>query len=336
MACLFDGRTHLWRKSINRLASAAAAAIVLFSAASGVAKTWPTKAVTMIVAASVGSAPDIIARIVADRLEKRWGQTVVINNRPGAAGNIGTAAGAEARPDGYTLLFTQAAPLVLNRFTFARLPFNVGRDFEPIITVGISPLIVAVGPDSPAKTLAELIALARRHPTDLNFASVGSRNIPHLAGQLISAMAHIKFVHVAYRNSQTAIADLLAGRVQVLIDGTASLLPLVQDKRLRALAVTSKRRLPGLQRIATVAETLPGYDVTGWFAVVVPTGTPRQIGDEVNRALQDVLRQPDIAARFGALGTYPVGGSREQLTQFIKAHSEALERAARSAGLEKK
>jgi tripartite-type tricarboxylate transporter receptor subunit TctC len=299
------------------------------------AQEWPTRSVTMIVSGAAGSAPDVMARIIADRLSAIWGKAVVIDNKVGAAGIIGANAGANAVPDGYTLLFSQAAPLALTKFTHAQLPYNVERDFAPIINVGISPMIIAAAPQLGVSSLADLIKLAKAQPGKLSYTTSSARNVPHLTGELLKSLAGIDMVHVPSRTAQTGIADLMTGRVAMMVDGIPVIAPLMTDGRVKALVITSAKRMPGYEDLPALSETFPGAEVNGWFAIVAPTGTPPHVVARANRDLQAILKEPEFASRAEKLGVYPVGGTPEMLTEFIREDLKRWERAVTAAGLTK-
>jgi tripartite-type tricarboxylate transporter receptor subunit TctC len=319
---------------MKRIPHILALLLLLLPSAPG-AQEWPSRPVVLIVAAAAGSAPDVIARLLADRLAATLGKAVIVDNKPGAAGVIGTDAGAKAAPDGYTLLFSQAAPLALTKFTHAKLPYDVQNDFQPVINVGISPMIIAAAPQLNVDSLNGLIKLAKERPGQLSFATSSSRNVPHLTGELLKSLAGIDLIHVPARNSQTAISDLLTGRVALYVDGVPVIGPLVADGRVKALVVTSLQRLPGLENLPTLSETFPGTEINGWFAIVAPQKTPADIITRVNRELQSILSEPDVVERFRKLGVFPVGGSPQQLREFISADLKRWERAAAAAHLDK-
>ena len=309
---------------------------LILSAGAGpvVAETWPTRPVHMIVAGAPASAPDIIARIIGDKLSGIWGQQVVIDNKPGAAGNLGTEASAHATPDGYTLLFGQAAPLSMNRWVFKSLPFDVDQDFVPVVNIGLSPMMIAANPNLPAKTIGALIALCKSEPGKLTFGTSSSRNIPHLTGELLKHASGCSMTHVPYRANTQAIQDVVSGETQLMIDGIPVLLPQVKGGRLNALAVSSEKRLPGLENIPTVAETLPGFVSNGWFAMLAPARTPKEVISRVNRDTNRVLKIGAVTDRMRDLGVYSAGGTPEDLARFMKSDTAQWEQIVHDAGIE--
>lgn len=299
------------------------------------AQQWPSRTITMIVAGAAGSAPDVIARMLADRLTTMWGKPVIIDNKVGAAGVIGTNAAAKALPDGYTLLFGQAAPLTLTKFTQEKMPYDVERDFAPIISVGISPMIVAAAPNLNVSSLGHFIRLAKEQPGKLSYTTSSSRNVPHLTGELLKSLAGIDILHVPSRTSQIGIADLITGRVAAMIDGIPVIRPLMTVGRAKALAISSLNRMPGFENLPTLSETFPGTEVNGWFAILAPAGVPAEVVQRVNRDVQTILKDGQFVQRVEQLGVYPVGGTPAMLSDFIKADLKRWERAVAAAGLKK-
>lgn len=318
-----------------RMMSGGLIALALLLSGPVAAQEWPSRAVTMIVAGAAGSAPDVIARLLSDRLATMWGKPVVIDNKVGAAGTIGTNAAAKAAPDGYTLLFGQAAPLTLAKSTHLKLPYDTERDFTPVISVGISPMIIAASSSLNIGSLGDLIRLAKEQPGKLSYTTSSSRNIPHLTGELLKSMARIDMLHVPSRTAQVGISDLISGRVAVIIDGIPVIRPLMTDGRAKALAISSLRRMPGFENLPTLSETFPGTEVNGWFAILAPTGVPAEVVQRVNRDVQIVLQDRKFAQRVEQIGVYPVGGTPKMLSDFIKAELARWQHAVAAAGLQK-
>jgi tripartite-type tricarboxylate transporter receptor subunit TctC len=311
------------------------AVVLCLAAPLAAAQAWPSKPVKFYVAGATGSAPDIIARLVGDSLAKIWGQQVIVDNRPGAAGNTGTAAAAKAPGDGYNFLFGQAAPLALNQHTFKSLDFDVEKDFVPVVGLGISPMMLAVNPDVPAKNLQELIALAKAQPGKLNFGTSSQRNIPHLTGELLNNMAGIRLTHVPYKSNAQAAAEATSGLTQIYIDGVPAMLGHLKAGRLRVLAVSSAKRLPNFADIPAIAEAVPGFEFNGWFAILAPRGTPGEVVQKVNTDVNTVVKQPELAGRLLGFGMYEPGGTPEALGAFLRAERENYGKAVKAARLEK-
>lgn len=325
-------------QAVGRLTLSMLAGLALLHASCDLAaaQQWPSRLVKFVVAGAPGSAPDVISRIIGDRLTQKWRQPVIIDNQPGAGGNRGTAVAAHSAPDGYTFLFGQAAPLALNRYTFKQLPFDVEKDFDPVIMVGMSPMMIAASPKSNLHTVAELIAAAKKEPGKLTFATSSVRNIPHSTGELLKSLAQIDLLHVSYRANPQAIADTMTGIVDLMIDGIPVLMPHVKSGNLRMLGVTATQRLPGLEEYPTVAETVPGFSMAGWFAILAPKGTPPEVIARLNQDMQAVLAIPDVVTRMRDLGVYvePQNKTPEQLAAFLKSEEEVFGRIAKAANIE--
>jgi tripartite-type tricarboxylate transporter receptor subunit TctC len=298
------------------------------------AQAWPEKPVRFFVAGAAGSAPDIIARLIGEGLSKIWGQPVIVDNRPGAAGNVGTAAAANAPADGYNILFGQAAPLALNQHTFKSLPFDPEKDFAPVVMVGLSPMMVAVNNDLPVKSVGDLIALAQAQPGKINFGTSSQRNIPHLTGELLAGQAGVKLVHVPYKSNAQAAAETSSGLTQVYIDGIPPMRAHMNAGRLRVVAVSSARRLSNFPEIPAIAETLPGFEFNGWFAILAPAGTPRTVIDRLNKDVNTVLKSPEMLERLLGFGIYDPGGTPEDLARFLRAERENYAKAVKAARIE--
>lgn len=309
-------------------------AAVLFAGAAGTASAqhWPARTITIVVPGGGGSAPDIIARILADRLVPKLGQPIVIENKPGAAGTIGTVSVVRSAPDGHTLLFGLAASLTLSQHVFTRVQYDSQRDLAPIMMIGTSPFLIAVNPSLGVSDLPGLIAMAKAKPGVLNYGTSSSHNLPHLTGELLKRRAGIDMVHVPYRAGQNAIVDTISGQMQVLIDGVPSVLKLGGTK-LTLLATTAKARLPELGNVPAVAETIPGFATQGWFAMLGPAGLPEPIVARLNSELREQLADSAIAARIRGLGVFPVGGTPQDLARTIREESELFAKVVAEAGL---
>ncbi len=300
------------------------------------AQSWPTRPVTMISPSAAGGAPDVIARVLSERLSTELGQRFIIDNKPGANQAIGLSAAAKAPKDGYTFVFASTSGLSMNRLTAATLPYDPIKDFAPVINVGLSPMMVAVNAELPVKTLSDPIAYAKQQPGRLNFGTIGQRNIPHVTGEWLKTQAQIDMLHIPYPSSQLAAADAMSGHIQIIIDGIPPIIAMVSDGRLRPIATAAAQRLPGLEHIPAVAETLTGFEINGWFAIMAPAGVPQAIIDALNEKLQAILKEPAIVARLHQTGPYPIGGTPQDLRDFIERDFAILERAGKAARLEKK
>ena len=278
--------------------------------------SWPTKAVHWTNTAAPGSSGDIMARIVADRLAAMWGQPIIHDNRPGAAGNLAAQAAARSEPDGYPFFFAVASTLAVNPYTFASLPFDAERDFVPVVMIGFSPFMFAVNPAVPVNTMADLIALAKKQPGKLSYATSG-----------------IDILNVPYRGSPFAANDTIAGRTEVYIDSVPAMSAHIGGDKLRVIAVTSKTRLAGYDSIPTVAETVPGFSPSGWFALVAPTGTPPAVLARVNKDVNTVLALQEVKDLLKRYAVFNGGGSLEEVQAFMRAERTAWGDAVRGAGI---
>jgi tripartite-type tricarboxylate transporter receptor subunit TctC len=282
------------------------------------AAAYPVKPIRVIVGFPAASGADITARIVAAKLGELLAQQVVVDNRPGAGSNIAADIAAKSPPDGYTLFIGTVANTI-NATLYSKLPFDFQRDFVPVTLASAAPNVLVVHPSVPAKTVAELVALAKSRPGQLNFASSGTGTAPHLSGELFNAMAGVKVMHVPYKGSPQAVTDLLAGEVALMFSPSSSVLPHVKAQRLRALAVTTAARLPSLPELPTVAESgLKGYETVTWFGFVAPAKTPPAIVSKLNAEIGKVLAMPDVRQQFAVQGIETLGGTAEQFTAYIR------------------
>jgi tripartite-type tricarboxylate transporter receptor subunit TctC len=296
------------------------AAVVAAGPASAIAQDYPTRPIKLIVPQSAGGGADILARTIGEKLGQSLGQAVVVDDRPGAAGIIGTDAVAKAAPDGYTLLMGAISTHAINKSLYPTLSYDPVKDFTPVTLVATAPLVLVVHPSVPVSSTRDLIALAKAKPGQLFFGSAGSGNSTHLAGELFKTMAGVDLVHVPYKGATPAETDLMGGQVQVMFTSILSGLPHIKAGKMKALAVTSARRSSIAPELATVAETgLPGYDVNPWYGLFAPAGTPRAIVDKLNREVVRILQLPDVRQRFATLGAEPVGDTPAQFGAFVES-----------------
>jgi len=297
------------------------------------AQPYPVKSIRVIVPYPAGGGTDIVARIVTARLSERLGQQAVIDNRGGAAGTIGADMAAKAPADGYTLLLTTNAPLTINPHLHRSLSYDPVRDFAPITLVASSPYVLVVHPRLPVASVRELIALARKRPGELNYASSGNGAATHLSGVLFANMARINIVHVPYKGSAPAVTDLIAGQVQMRFSSIPPALPHVRSGRLRALAVTSARRFSVLPDMPTVAESgLPGYEVDSWYGLLAPAGTPEAIVARLNTEIVGGLQLPEVKARLEADGSQAVGTSAQRFASIVSGDLKRWGPVVRDSG----
>ena len=280
---------------------------------------FPSKPIRMIVAFAPGGGTDIIGRIAARGLSENLGAQVVVDNRPGAGGNIGTEIVARAVPDGYTLVTAGTGTHAINPWLYANIPYDAVKDFEPVCLVAATPYLMVVNPSVPARTVKEFIALAKASPDKINMASSGSGGMPHLSGELFNMMTGIKMTHVPYKGTGAVFPDLIGGRVQVTFGDIVATIPHVKSEKLRALGVTSPKRVPSLPDVPTIAESgVPGYDAVGWFGTFAPAGTPKAVIAKLNAAIVKHVRQADTAERLAALGAEVVASTPEQFRAIQK------------------
>jgi len=300
--------------------TALAGAAVWLSAAPALGSApWPTRPVTVVVPFAAGISTDFVARIVANVLGDSLGQQFVVENRPGANGNIGAAAVARAEPDGYTLMVATLGPTVTNKFMYRDMGYDSDRAFAPIVLISSSPLILVGSPKLPAANFKELVAYAKENPGRLNAGTVGRGSQAHITLELINKLAGISIVHVPYRVGTQALPDLISGDLQVGFNYIPSFVPAVQTGLIRGLAVTSMARLNDLPDVPTIDESgYPGFEASGWNALFAPAGTPRDIIDKVNTIVNTFLKSDAGRLQLGRIGMTPIGGTPEQL----KAHLE--------------
>lgn len=291
--------------AFNRRAALGALLALLAAGLPAAAQSpWPNKPVKLIVPAAAGAAPDVIARLVAEKLGAAWGQSVYVDNKPGAGGIPGMSALARSPNDGYTLGFVPAAMGTITPLVYKNPQFNPDTELTPVATVGTSPLVLATQAANGINSLAELARFAKANPGKVNFAAPQPNSLPHLAGELVSKNGGMGLFTVPYPGPPAATTAVIAGDATLTADGIPGLLPHIRSGRLKALAVTSAQRVPGLD-IPPVADTYPGYEVVGWFQILAPMGTPSAIIERVNADLNKVTAQPEVVARFAELGIFP-------------------------------
>jgi tripartite-type tricarboxylate transporter receptor subunit TctC len=315
---------------------AALCSVALLCASSpGVANPdgYPSRYVSIIIQTATGSGPDVIARLVAERLTHGWGQQVAIINRNGAAGLVAAQAAAAAQPDGYTLYMPTSTALVILPETQPKMPVNFERDFVPIGLVSQSPMIIAVSPTLGVNTLEQFIALAKKRPGEILYAANNRGSFPHLAGEFFRKRAGIELTFVPYPGAAAGLRDVMGGRVAMIVEGPSALFGALQAGSIKALAVTSTTRLPNFPDLPTVAETIPGFNVVAWFALMARAGTPDTIVRKVSQDLQAVLKQPAIKEKFETLGVYPQPTSSAEAAEFIRTERQLWKPVIRNVGL---
>ncbi|WP_341248886.1 tripartite tricarboxylate transporter substrate binding protein [Cupriavidus pauculus] len=296
------------------------------------AQDWPTRPIRMVVPYPPGGPTDIVARVVGQKLSERLGQTVVVDNRPGAGGNIGADAVAKAAPDGYTMLVATTAHAI-NMTLFSKPGYNTRTDFAPVSMLTSGPLVLVTAPSTPAGSVAELVAMARANPGKVTFASSGNGQSTHLAAELFDSMAGVRMTHVPYKGSAPALTDVMAGQATVMFDTMLSAMPFVRDGKLRALAITGATRSPAAPDVPTMAQAgLPGYEATAWNALLVPAGTPAAVQSRLSEALKAVLNQDDVRARFASQGFAATWTSPADTGQFIAREIDKWGKVVKASG----
>jgi len=318
------------RRRFVHLAAAALAAPALSRLAR--AQAYPTRPVRWLLGYPAGGSTDIVVRLLANRLSERLGQPFIVENKPGAGTNLAVQAAVNAPPDGYTLLFA-ATSNAINASSYASLPFNFLRDIAPVAGLAELPFVIDVSPSLPVKTVAEFIAYAKANPGTINMGSFGAGTISHLALELFKAMTGVSMQHVPYRGGAPMVTDIIGGRVQAGIDALPNSLPHIRSGSVRALAMTGPVRSDVLPEVPTVAETVPGYEVSGWSGVGVPTGTPAEIIATLNREINAGLADPRIKARLTEIGGRAIVISAEEMGKIWVADTERWAKVVKYAGI---
>ena len=312
----------------------AAAALAVPLAGAVAAQEYPTKPIRVINPFAPGGPVDVIGRLITARLSESWGQPVIVDNRPSAGGAVAGEIVAKARPDGYTLL-VHSSTIVINAALYPKLPYDTGKDFAPVAQMAFSPGIMVVHPSLPANSIRELIALAKKRPGGLNYASAGNGTPGHLSMEILKKQAGIDIVHIPYKGAGPAIIDLVGGQVQLSSTNISAVVPHVTAGRLRALAVTSLQRWPTLPDVPTVAEDgLPGYEAINWYAFLAPARTPAPILAKINADVARIIEQPEIAKRFSALDVAGAGNaSPAEFSKFFQSELAKWSQAVSAAGV---
>ena len=318
------------RRQFLHLAAGAAALPTISRIAK--AQSYPARPVRLIVTTPAGGSPDIIARLIGQWLSERLGQPIVVDNRSGASGNIGTEIVVRAPPDGYTLLMALSLNAI-NAALYDNLPFNFIRDTAPVASIASIPLVMEVNPSVPAKTVPEFIAYAKANPGKINMASGGNGSTLHVAGELFKMMAGVDMVHVPYRGEALALPDLISGQVQLLFGVMPASLGYIRAGKLRALAVTTAKRQEPLPDVPTVGEFLPGFEARGWYGIVVPKATPTEIVEKLNKEINAALVDPNMKKRLTDLGAALFGGSPADFGKFIADETDKWRKVVTFAGI---
>lgn len=323
------------RRMTSRLLTALGAAAITFGAlGSAIGQEWPSKPIRIVVPFVPGGPVDIQARLIGDKLSEALNTTVVVENRPGAGGNIGAASVARAEPDGYTFLLASGSILTINEFLYPSLSFNPEKELAPITTTGDMPLIVVVNADNKSETLEEFIEYAKANKGNIFFSSPGNGTTPHLGSQLLQREADVSITHVPYKGGAQSITAVVSGEVTGAMETPPSALPHIQAGKIKPLAVAGPERLAHLPDVPTTAEAgYPNIQVLAWFALVAPEGTPEEILDRMNTEVRKALEDESVRERFAALGIRPAGMSRDEFAAYAAAERERWGKIVKEAGI---
>jgi tripartite-type tricarboxylate transporter receptor subunit TctC len=296
-------------------------------------QSYPSKPIRLVVPFPAGGTTDLLARAMAQKLSEALGQQVVVDNRPGAGGNIGSDIVAKSAPDGYTLLMGTVGTHAINVSLYAKMPYDAVKDFVPIVLVAGVPNVLVVHPALPVKTVADLIKLAKDQPGSINFASSGNGTSIHLSGELFKSLTGVQMAHIPYKGSAPALTDLIGGQVQIMFDNLPSALPHIKAAKLRAIAVTSTKRAPALPDLPTIAESgVPGFEASSWFGMLAPAGTPREIVLRINAEVNKALQAGDMKEKLLAQGAEAVGNSPEFFVEYIRSETTKWAKVVKDSG----
>jgi len=317
---------------MNRLVIVGLAVGCAAGALPAAGQTYPSKTIRYVVPFPPAGATDILARWVAEKITPPLGHSVVVENRPGAAGGVGTELVAKSPPDGYTILMATAAQAV-SETLYVKQPFSFARDLTAVALIARVPNVMEVHPSVPVKTVKEFIALAKSQPGQINFASSGAGTTLHMSGELFKMLTGVNIVHIPYKGSAQALTDLMAGQVSVMWDNLPASMPYIKAGRLRAIAITTDKRYPGLPELPTVAESgVPGYEASAWFGVVAPAATPREVVARLNTEINRAVNLPDMKERFAQQGATPAPGNAEDFTAWIRAEIAKWGKVVKASG----
>jgi tripartite-type tricarboxylate transporter receptor subunit TctC len=314
----------------------AAAALLAWAPALASAQAFPSKPVKIVVPFAAGGTTDVVARLLAQKLTEAWGQSVIVENKAGAGGNIGADFVAKAPADGYTMLMTSGSIVTANQYIYKNLTYDPARDLVPVTNVATGPLLVTVHPAVPVKDLKEFIAYAKANPKKVNFGSAGVGTQTHLAGENFAHAAGIDITHVPYKGESAALTDLIGGQIQMVAPNLGGAIQHIQQGKIRALAVTSKERAPQIPDVPAVSEIIPGFENAGWFGLMAPAGTPREVIDRVYRDSARILNSDDFKARLTQIGMMPVANTPAEFGAAIREESARWEKVVKDRGLAQK
>jgi tripartite-type tricarboxylate transporter receptor subunit TctC len=296
------------------------------------AQSWPTKPVRMIIAFPPGGPTDLVSRVLAQKLSEQLGQQVIVDNKPGAGGNIAAELAARAAPDGYTIFYNTSA-IVIGPALYGKVNYDTLKDFAPVLLTASVPMVLVVNPQLPARSVKEFVDLAKTRSGALNYSSSGTGTITHLASAMMSTQTGIQTQHIPYKGSAPGLVDLASGQTQFMIDTINTVLPYVRDNRLRGLAVTSAKRSPLLPDLPTLAEAgISGFEAAAWQGIVVPTGTPNEIVQKLNAEVNKALMHPDIRSRLAAQGADILGGTPAEYAAYLRSEMPRWAKAVKDSG----
>lgn len=296
------------------------------------AQSWPTKPVRMIIAFPPGGPTDLVSRVLAQKLSEQLGQQVIVDNKPGAGGNIAAELAARAAPDGYTIFYNTSA-IVIGPALYGKVNYDTLKDFAPVLLTASVPMVLVVNPQLPARSVKEFVDLAKTRSGTLNYSSSGTGTITHLASAMMSTQTGIQTQHIPYKGSAPGLVDLASGQTQFMIDTINTVLPYVRDNRLRGLAVTSAKRSPLLPDLPTLAEAgISGFEAAAWQGIVVPTGTPNEIVQKLNAEVNKALAHPDIRSRLAAQGADILGGTPAEYAAYLRSEMPRWAKAVKDSG----
>lgn len=313
----------LYPAKLQRVCSLIVGGLLISTSSFANAQTYPSQSIRLLVPFAAAGTSDLVSRIVASELASLWNVAVVVENRAGAGGNVGSEIIAKTAPDGYSLLMGTVATHAINSSLYSSLPFDHIKDFDPVSLVASTPSVLEVNLALPVNSVQELINYAKNNPGKLNFGSAGNGSSHHLAGELFNTLAGTKMIHVPYRGTAAALTDVVGGQIQVVFDTLPSSMSFIKAKKLKVLAVTSAQRDPALPDVPTIAESgVPNYEVGSWYGLLVPAGTPKPIVDKLGQAIAQIVRMPDVRAKLLALGATPVGNSPPEFAAHIRKETD--------------
>ena len=308
------------------------AAFATLLATTVAAQTFPAKPIRIVAPFPPASVADVLARPIAQKMNETWGQPVIVENRTGAAGSVGADVVAKAPPDGYTLLLGTIGTNAINDALYSKMAYDVRTDFAPVTLVANAYLLLVMHPSVPVRTVKELIALAKAHPGKLNFGSAGAGTTPHLSGEMFKHLAGVSITHIAYRGSPQSAIDLMAGRLDLIFANGSASLPHIRTGRMRLIAISAASRDPAMPEVPTIAETVPGFEMTPWFGLFAPAGTPREVVARLSTETVRILALPDVKATYANLGLNAVSNTPEQFSAYVQEEIVRWAKVVKASG----